>query len=61
VVEEKTCCYVKGVVKCVHGFGPLSEVIDFHDIVLVSITGWRITSHEINSPFTEGDDGDEWM
>jgi hypothetical protein len=59
VVEEKTCCCVSGVVKCGHGFDPLGKVIYFHEKVLVSITGWRMASHEVYAPFTEGVNCDE--
>ena len=61
VVEEKMCCCVGGVVKCGHGFGPFDKVIEFHDNVLVSITRWRIASHEVDAPFAKGADGDDWM
>jgi hypothetical protein len=44
-----------------HGFFPLGEVIDYHDDVLVSIIGWRATSHEFNAPFAKGVNGDDWV
>jgi hypothetical protein len=61
VVEEKMCCCVSGVVKCGHGFRPFGKVIYYHDNVLVSITGWRMASHEVNDLFTEGVSCDDWM
>jgi hypothetical protein len=33
---------------------PFGKIIHYHDNVLVSITGWRMESHEIYAPFTKG-------
>jgi hypothetical protein len=46
MVEEKTRYCVNDVVKCGHGFGPFGKIIHYHHNVLMSITGWRIASHE---------------
>jgi hypothetical protein len=54
MVEEKTHCCVSDVVKCVHGFNLFGKVIDCQDNLLVSITRWRMESHEVYAPFTEG-------
>jgi hypothetical protein len=54
VVKEKMCCSVSGVVEGGHGFDPLGEVIDCHDDVFVSITRWRVASHEVDAPFAKG-------
>jgi len=61
VVEEKMCFYVSSVVECGHVFGPFGKVIYDHDNVLVSITGWRMESHEVYAPFIEGVDCVDWM
>jgi hypothetical protein len=61
MVEEKTHCCVSSVVKCGHGFIPFGKIIHCHHNVLVSITRWRIASHEIYSPFTKGVDPDDWV
>jgi hypothetical protein len=61
MVEEKTRCCVNNVVKCGHGFDPFSKVIHIHHDVFVSIIGWRIESHEVYAPFTEGVDCDDWV
>jgi hypothetical protein len=54
MVEEEVCCSVSGVVKCRHGFNPLSEVIDCDDDVFVSIATRRVASHEVYAPFEKG-------
>jgi hypothetical protein len=61
VVEEKMHCCVSGIVEGRHGFSPFGKVIYCHDDVLVSITRWRIASHEVYAPFVEGVDSDDWM
>jgi hypothetical protein len=61
VIKEKTCCSVSDVVEGRHGFSPFCEVIDNNDNVFVSITGWGITSHEVDAPFTEGVDSNDWV
>jgi hypothetical protein len=38
---------------------PFGNVIYNHDNVLVSITRWRMESHEVYAPFTEGADYDD--
>jgi hypothetical protein len=59
VIKEKTCCSVSSVVEGGHGFGPLGEVIDYHDNVLVSIVGWMASSHEVNAALAKGVDSDD--
>jgi hypothetical protein len=61
VIEEKTRCSVYGVVEGRYGFDPFSKVIHFHDDVLVSISGWRVASHEVYAPFAKGASSDDWM
>jgi hypothetical protein len=55
------CCCVSSVVKCGHGLDPLGKIIYFYNNVLVSITGWRMESHEIYAPFTKGFGCDDWV
>jgi len=54
VVKEKTRWSVSDVVEGGHGFNPLGEIIDCHDDVFVSITRWRVASHEVYAPFAKG-------
>jgi hypothetical protein len=54
MVEEKTRCYVSGSFESWYGFDQFGKAIYFHDSVLVSITRWRMTSHEVYAPFAEG-------
>jgi hypothetical protein len=51
VIEEKMHCCVSGVVEGRHGLDPFSEVIYNHDDVFVSISIWRVASHEFYAPF----------
>jgi len=61
VVEEKMCCCVNGIVEGRHGFSPFGKVIKCHDDVLVSITIWRIASHEVFAPFAKGACINDWV
>jgi hypothetical protein len=61
VVEEKMRWCVSVVVKCGHGFDPFGKLINFHENVLVSITGWRMKIHEFYAPFIEGVGCDDWI
>jgi hypothetical protein len=61
VVEEKMRCCVSGIVEGRHGFDPFGKLIYFHDDVRVSITRWRIASHELYAPFAKGANNDDWM
>jgi hypothetical protein len=61
MVEEKICYCVSSVVKCGHGFGPFGKIIHCHHNLLVSITGWRMESHEIDAPFSKGANRDDWV
>ena len=54
VIKEKMHYGVNGVVEGRHGFIPLCKVIDYDNDVFVSIVGWRVASHEVNAPFTNG-------
>jgi hypothetical protein len=61
VVEEKTRCYVSGVVEGRHGFDPFGKVINCDEDVLVPIVRWRVESHEFNTPFAKGFGSDDGM
>jgi hypothetical protein len=61
VIKENTHCSVSGVVDGRHGFDPFSKVIHFHNDVLVSISRWRVASHEVYAPFEKGVSIDDWM
>jgi hypothetical protein len=61
VIEEKMRCCVSSVVEGRHGFGPFGKVIYYHDDVLMSVTRWRIASHEVYAPFAEWAGSDDWM
>jgi hypothetical protein len=59
VVEEKMCCCVNGIVEGRHGFDPFGKVINCQDDIFVSITRWRVGSHEVDAPFVEGVGSDD--
>jgi hypothetical protein len=43
-----------------HGFGPLGEVVDNHDNVLMPPSRSWVSINEIYSPLGEGTDGNDW-
>ena len=53
MVEEEACCCFTFLIKCGHGLGPLSEVIDFHNDVFMTIGRGRVDFYEIDHPFSE--------
>lgn len=61
VVEDESSNNFGRVVKSRHGFCPLSEVTNDNYDVFVAIDGGRLTVHEVNFPFIEGDNCDDWM
>jgi hypothetical protein len=61
MVEEKARCCVSGIVESGHGFSPFGKVIYYHENVLVSVTRWRMESHEVYAPFAKGVDDDDWV
>jgi hypothetical protein len=61
MVEEKTHHFVDSIVERGHSFGPFGEVVNENYNVLVSIVGWRVTSHEFNAPFAERANCDDWV
>ena len=59
MVKEKMCCSVSGVVEGGHGFNSLGEIIDCHNDLFVSISRWRVASHEVYTPFAKGADSND--
>ena len=57
VEEEARCCFTFAI-KCGHGLGPLSEVIDCNNDVFMTISRDRVDCDEVNCPFVEGLDCD---
>ena len=58
MVEEEACRYFTFAIKCGHGLGPLSEVIDYHNDVFSTIGQDRVDYHEVDFPFIERPDCD---
>ena len=53
VEEEARYCFAF-TIKCGHGLGPLSEVIDYHNDIFMTIGRGRVDYHEVDCPFAEG-------
>jgi len=61
VIKEKASSCVYCIVEVRHGFYPFGKVVVNEYDILVPIVGWGVASHEVDAPFTEGDDGDDGM
>ena len=60
MVEKEACHHFTFAIKCGHGLDPLSEVINFHNDVFMTVGRGMVYCHEVNLPFAEGtvfDDG----
>ena len=63
MVKEEACCGFSFAIKCGHGLFPLSEVINCHNDVFMTISRNGVDCHEVDCPFVEGPDCDyrvEW-
>ena len=58
MVEEEACYCFTFAIKCGHGLGPLSEVINCHNDVFMTVGRGRIDCHEVDFPFAERPDCD---
>ena len=58
MVKEETCRRFSFAIKCGHGLIPLSEVINCHNDVFMTIGQGRVDCHEVDFPFAEGTDYD---
>ena len=56
MVEEEESRCLNFAIKCRHGLDPLSEVIDCHNDVFMTIFQDRVDCHEVNFPFAERPD-----
>jgi hypothetical protein len=61
MVKENVCRGINHIVECGHIFIPFGEVFNDNYDLLVSVTRWRVTHHEIDAPFTEGVSCDDYM
>ena len=52
VEEEAHCCFTFAI-KCGHGLDQLSEVIDCHNDVFMTVGQDRVDCHEVDFPFAE--------
>ena len=50
MVEEEACHCSTFAIKCGHGLGPLSEVIDCHNDVFMTVGLGRVDCHEVEGP-----------
>lgn len=51
MVEEKEGHGSYHIVECRHGLNPFSKIVNYHDNILVVISGWWSELHKINGPF----------
>ena len=58
MVEEEEYHCLTFAIKCGHGLGPLSEVIDCHNDVFMSVGRGRVDCHEVDFPLAKGADCD---
>ena len=58
MVEEEACRHLTFVIKCGHGLDPLSEVINCHNDVFMTVGRDGVDCHEVDFPFAEGPDCD---
>ena len=58
MVKEESCHCFTFAIKCGHGLNPLSEVINSHDDIFMTVGQGRVDCHEVNFPFVEGTDYD---
>ena len=58
MVKEETCLVFTFLIECAHGLGPLSELINNHDDIFMTIGQGRVDCHEVDFPFAEGTDCD---
>ena len=58
MVEEEACHFFTFAIKCGHGLGPLSEVINCHNDVFMIVGRGRVDFNEFDFPFAEGTDYD---
>ena len=58
MVKEESCRRFTFAIERGHGLGPLSEVINSHNDIFVTIGRGRVYFHEVDFPFTEGTDCD---
>ena len=56
MVKEEAWCSFSFAIKCGHGFCPLSEVIDYHNDVFMTISQDGVDYHEVDFPFAKGVD-----
>ena len=58
MVEEEAHCYFTFAIECGHGLSPLSEEINSHNDIFMTVGLGRVDCHEVDCPFTEGIDCD---
>ena len=54
MVEEEACRYFTFAIKCGHGLDLLSELIDCHNDVFMTVSRNGFDCHEVEFPFVEG-------
>ena len=58
MVKEEASYGFSFVIKCGHGLSTLSEVIECHNDIFMTIRQYGVDCHEVDYPFAEGPDYD---
>ena len=61
MVEKKLSRSFTISITCGHRHRPFSEIINDNDDITMPPDQVRVTCHEINTPFSKGADGDNWV
>ena len=61
MVKEEMGSGVSGTVEGRHGFRPFGEVINGNNDVLMAVSRWGSTLHEVDGPLTKGTNGNDWV
>ena len=61
MVEKETGNSFSGTVEGGHGFHPFGEVINGDNDVLMAVSRWGYTLHEVDGPLAKGTNGDDWV
>ena len=59
MVEKETGNSFSGTVESGHGFRPFGEVINSDYDVLMAVSRWGSTLHEVDGPLAKGTNGDD--
>jgi hypothetical protein len=61
MIEKEEGCCIFHIFESRNDFIPFGEVVNKHNDVLVSIARWGVACHEVNAPFLEWSDCNDWV